>query len=170
MCSFILCKIYFLIVLHKNFLFESKNAFYNLCKDKRVQMVTISFQSSIQSSLFSFLQSFYLEFKVGIPFVWFQQFNWENYNWYFKFEKDTVGSRQTCAKPYYIVDFRQICAHPFLALAWLISLSACFNSYDTNLGLHNHDELTIEMKLLYMVAGRLFTILPGPNQELFQIV
>ena len=74
--------------MHNKFLFEHKNPFYNLCKDKRVQMVTISFQSSIQSSLFSFLQSFYLEFKVGIPFVWFQQSNWENYNWYFKFKKD----------------------------------------------------------------------------------
>ena len=25
----------------------------------------------------------------------------------------TVGSRQTCAKPYYIVDYRQNCAEPF---------------------------------------------------------
>ena len=41
----------------------------------------------------------------------------------------------------------------FLALAPLLSLSACSNAYDTHLGSHTHDVLPIgAMKSMYMVT------------------
>ena len=47
-----------------------------------------------------------------------------------------------CSGPYYIVDSRQIVQN-LLALAWLISHSACSNVYDSHLGSHTHGVLPI---------------------------
>ena len=52
---------------------------------------------------------------------------------------DAVIDKQTS----YTVGSRQKCAQPFLALAWLLSLSACSNAYDTHLGSHTNDILSI---------------------------